>query len=195
MKWFSAFVVREVSCRHIHCRPKVLWLAHKHDPAIVSNIRPFVSVGCPRISLFKAVCQVLITGRHMRPKTKCSVNVNPRASLACLPADFSSRVERAGVHIAGLDADEGHFIQRRKCVRPHSALAVYGYPEVHGKKVDWISHWHEEGYLSFNVRFTDGKNFSILCSPTIVTNVVDFSDVKTGDSVIIREYYKRCDED
>jgi hypothetical protein len=30
------------------------------------------------------------------PKTKCSVNVNPRASLASLPADFSSRVERAG---------------------------------------------------------------------------------------------------
>ena len=69
------------------------------------------------------------------------------------------------------------------------------YPEVHGKKVDWISHWHEEGYLSFNVRFTDGKNFSILCSPTIATNVVDFSDVKTGDSVIIREYYRRRDED
>jgi hypothetical protein len=51
---------------------------------------------------------------------------------------------------------------------------------VHGKKVDWISHWHEEGYLSFNVRFTDGKNFSILCSPTIVTNVVDFSDQDCG---------------
>src|SRR5258708_14007782 len=68
------------------------------------------------------------------------------------------------------------------------------YPEVHGKKVDWISYWHEEGYLSFNVRFTDGKNFSILCSPTIVTNVVDFSDVKTGDSVIIREYYRRRQE-
>src|SRR5258706_9546633 len=68
------------------------------------------------------------------------------------------------------------------------------YPEVHGKKVDWISHWHEEGYLSFNVRFTDGKNFSILCSPTIVTNIVDFSDVKTGDSVIIREYYRRRDD-
>jgi hypothetical protein len=48
------------------------------------------------------------------------------------------------------------------------------YPEVHGKKVDWISHWHEDGYLSFNVRFTDGKNFSILCTSTIVTNVVDF---------------------
>jgi hypothetical protein len=47
----------------------------------------------------------------------------------------------------------------------------------------------EDKYLSFDVQFTDGKNFSILCSPTIVTNVVDFSDVKTGDSVIIREYY------
>ena len=69
------------------------------------------------------------------------------------------------------------------------------YPEVHGKKVDWISHWHEEGYLSFNVRFTDGKNFSILCSPTIVTDSIDFSDMKTGDDVIIREYFRRRDED
>src|SRR6266436_9125214 len=68
------------------------------------------------------------------------------------------------------------------------------YPEVHGKKVDWISHGYEEGYLYFNVRFTDGKNFSILCSPTIVTNVVDFSDIRTGDSVIIREYYRRRDD-
>src|SRR5260221_2005757 len=34
------------------------------------------------------------------------------------------------------------------------------YPEVHGKKVDWISHWHEEGYLSFYIMVTDGKNTS-----------------------------------
>jgi hypothetical protein len=89
----------------------------------------------------------------MRPKTKCSVNVNPRASLACLPADFSSRVERAGVHIAGLDANEGHFIQRRKCVRPHSALAVYGYPvnavtteayerqRLEDRRMDFVAHY------------------------------------------------------
>ena len=68
------------------------------------------------------------------------------------------------------------------------------YPEVHGKKVDWISHGYEEGYLFFNVRFTDAKNFSILCSPTIVTDIVDFSDMKTGDDVIIREYYYRRDD-
>jgi hypothetical protein len=69
------------------------------------------------------------------------------------------------------------------------------YPEVHGRKVDWISHGYEEGYLFFNVRFTDGKTFSILCSMTIATDIVDFSDMKTGDDVIIREYYKRRDED
>jgi actin-related protein len=65
------------------------------------------------------------------------------------------------------------------------------YPEVHGRKVDWISHGYDDGYLFFNVKFTDGKNFSIVCSPTIVTDIVDFSDRKTGDVVIIREYYKR----
>ena len=68
------------------------------------------------------------------------------------------------------------------------------YPEVHGKRVDWISHGYEEGYLYFNVRFTDGKNFSISCSPAIVTDFVDFSDMKTGDDVIIREYYRRRED-
>jgi len=68
------------------------------------------------------------------------------------------------------------------------------YPEVHGKRVDWISHGYEEGYLYFNVRFTDGKNFSISCSPLIVTDFVDFSDMKTGDDVIIREYYRRPED-
>jgi hypothetical protein len=65
------------------------------------------------------------------------------------------------------------------------------YPEVHGKKVDWISHGYEHGHLFFNVRFTDGKNFSVGCSSVNLTDVVDFSDRKTGDEVIIREYYKR----
>ena len=65
------------------------------------------------------------------------------------------------------------------------------YPEVHGKKVDWISHWHEEGLCVFEVRFTDGKNFSVVCHGEIVTDNINLSNVKTGDEVIIREYYKR----
>src|SRR5271155_1120272 len=69
------------------------------------------------------------------------------------------------------------------------------YPEVHGKQVDWISHGYESGHLFFNVQFTDGKNFSIVCSPKILTDIVDFSDRKTGDDIIIREYYKRSKDD
>ena len=65
------------------------------------------------------------------------------------------------------------------------------YPEVHGKKVDWISHWHEDGLCFFDVRFTDGRNFSITCHPIILTDVIDFSDMKTGDQEIIHEYYRR----
>jgi hypothetical protein len=69
------------------------------------------------------------------------------------------------------------------------------YPEVHGKKVDWISQTFEEGLVFFNVRFMDGKNFSITCHPLIVTDTVQFSDMKTGDDVIIREYYQRPEND
>ncbi|MGB9069369.1 MAG: hypothetical protein WCC21_12450 [Candidatus Acidiferrales bacterium] len=68
------------------------------------------------------------------------------------------------------------------------------YPEVHGKKVDWISYWHEEGLSYFNVRFTDGNNFCVSCHAEIFTDTIDFSDMKTGDDVIIREYRKRRGE-
>ena len=57
--------------------------------------------------------------------------------------------------------------------------------------MDWIRTRTKEGLLF--VRFTDGKNFSITCHPVIVTDIVDFSDMKTGDDVIIREYYQRED--
>src|SRR5207245_10228337 len=51
------------------------------------------------------------------------------------------------------------------------------YREVHGKRVDWISHWVEEGILFFTVRFTDGKCFSITYSPCVILDSVDFSDM------------------
>ena len=67
------------------------------------------------------------------------------------------------------------------------------YPEVHGKKVDWISHWHEDGFCFFDVRFTDGKSFWVTCRPVIVTDSIDLSEWKKGDEVILREYYRRRD--
>ena len=97
-----------------------------------------------------------------------------------------------GIPIKPMNAAEHRRLDRR-IKKKHQKLRRR-YPEVHGKKVDRISHWYEEGYLSFNVRFTDGKNFSILCRPTIVTNIVDFSDMKTGNDEIIREYYKRRED-
>ena len=65
------------------------------------------------------------------------------------------------------------------------------YREVHGKKVDWISHWIEEGILFFTVRFTDGKCFSVAHTPCFILDTVNFSDMSTGDEVILKEYCRR----
>jgi len=67
------------------------------------------------------------------------------------------------------------------------------YREVHGKRVDWISHRIEEGILFFSVRFTDGKCFSVTYSSLAVLDTVDFSDMSTGDIVILKNYYERKD--
>ncbi len=68
------------------------------------------------------------------------------------------------------------------------------YPEIRGKVVDWASHYVEEGSLYVNIRFKDKTEFSISFSPEIVTDTVDLSDMKTGDTEIIREYYRRRDD-
>lgn len=65
------------------------------------------------------------------------------------------------------------------------------YPEVRGKRVDWIDHRFEEGWLYVGVRFMDGTYFSLQFSPLIETEGVEFSDMSSGDDVILREYYRR----
>jgi hypothetical protein len=44
-------------------------------------------------------------------------------------------------------------------------------------------------------KLTDGKNFSILCCPALVTDITGFSDMKTGDDIIIRDPARTCDSD
>ena len=68
------------------------------------------------------------------------------------------------------------------------------FKEIRGKRVDWIDHNYEEGRLYIGIRFMDKTYFSLQFSTRIVTDGIDFSDVKTGDSKIIREYYRRRDE-
>ena len=92
------------------------------------------------------------------------------------------------IPVAPINAGEHRRLDRQ--IKNTQEILRKKYPEVHGKEVDWISHGYENGYLFFNVRFMDGKNFAIVCSSTIVTDIVDFSDMTTGDAVIIREYYK-----
>lgn len=67
------------------------------------------------------------------------------------------------------------------------------FKEIRGKRVDWIDHNYEEGRLYIGIRFTDKTYFSLQFSTRIVTDGIDFADVKTGDSKIIREYYRRRD--
>jgi hypothetical protein len=97
-----------------------------------------------------------------------------------------------GTPITPISAVERKRLDNR--IKKHHDKLRRRYPEVHGKKVDWISHWYEEGLCYFNVRFTDGVNFAVSCHPEIVTDTVELSDMKTGDDVIIRKYRQRRGE-
>ena len=101
-------------------------------------------------------------------------------------------VQVAEMAVTPISAAEHRRLDRR-IKKKHEKLRRR-YREVHGKKVDWISHWHEEGLCFFDVRFTDGKNFSVTCHPVMVTDDISFSDVKTGDAAILREYYRRRED-
>lgn len=64
------------------------------------------------------------------------------------------------------------------------------YPEVRGKIVDYVTHFVANGTVYFSVWFKDKTAFSVRygCDLSIVG--ADFSDWKTGDDRILREYIK-----
>jgi hypothetical protein len=67
------------------------------------------------------------------------------------------------------------------------------YKAIHGKKVDFIKHWLEENILFISIRFLDGTNFSIQYEPTVELVGVEYSDMSSGDDVILKQYYRRQD--
>jgi hypothetical protein len=67
------------------------------------------------------------------------------------------------------------------------------YKAIHGKKVDFIKHWLEENILFISIRFMDGTNFSIQYEPTVELVGVEYSDMSSGDDVILKQYYRRQD--
>ena len=65
------------------------------------------------------------------------------------------------------------------------------YKAIHGKKVDFIKHSFEENILFISIRFMDGTNFSIQYEPTVELVGVEYSDMSSGDDVILKQYYRR----
>src|ERR1700676_2775506 len=65
------------------------------------------------------------------------------------------------------------------------------YKAIHGRKVDFIKHWLEEDILFISIRFLDGTNFSIQYEPTVELVGVEYSDMSSGDDVILKQYYRR----
>jgi hypothetical protein len=66
--------------------------------------------------------------------------------------------------------------------------------EIHGKRVDWVTHSFGDGSLYVSIRFMDKTEFSFQFSPKILTDSIDLSDMSTGNFKMVREYYKRADE-
>lgn len=51
----------------------------------------------------------------------------------------------------------------------------------------------EENILFVSIRFLDGTKFSIQYEPTVELLGVDYSDMSSGDDVILKEYFRRRD--
>jgi len=103
------------------------------------------------------------------------------------------KIARVGnIEVHRVTAAEHRAIDRK--IKKRYARLRKRYKEIRGKRIDWIQHTYEEGYLYVGVRFMDGTYFSLDFSPQIVTNEILLSDMSTGDEEIIRTYYRRRDD-
>ena len=108
-----------------------LTVAHEGQAAVVGDVQPLVSVGGPRVGAFQAFDEVPVARRGRRPEAERAVDVKPRVVLARETGDLAERIERAGIHVPCLRADDERTarlgsqpIPQR--VRQHAALAVGG---------------------------------------------------------------------
>src|SRR5215472_19221619 len=99
--------------------------------------------------------------------------------------DPSSRPRSAPVSTTPYTAKELRKIARR--IEKRQEKLRRRYKEIHGKRVDWIDHFVEEGWLYVEVRFVDGRNFSLRFSPQIVTEGIELTDRRTGDDAPLKE--------
>lgn len=78
----------------------------------------------------------------------------------------------------------------RKLMKKRLALRRKRYPEVRGKLVDYVTHFVDNGTVFFTVWFKDKTAFSLRYGCDLFIVGADFSDWKTGDDHIIRQYMR-----
>src|SRR5258707_13876445 len=91
--------------------------------------------------------------------------------------------------------------ERKKLDRFHEqrkAKLRKKYPEIHGKKLDYVTHSFEDtdggGWLYINLYLTDGMNFSMdfsMNNTAIVPRCIHYGDISKEDNENIRTYYYR----
>jgi hypothetical protein len=64
------------------------------------------------------------------------------------------------------------------------------YPELRGKVVDYITHSVDNGTVYFTVWFKDKTAFSLRYGCDLFIVGADYSDWKTGDDHVLRQYMK-----
>ncbi len=104
-------------------------VAHEDDAGVVRHVQPFVGIGRPRISTVVAAREVTQPWAGGCPQPERPVDVKPDVGMLADDRDDTfDRVERAGVHLAELGADDrrlGSPLQGvSQGVRVHAALVV-----------------------------------------------------------------------
>ena len=104
----------------------------EHDPAVVRHVQELVTICGPAVRALGAVDEVREPRARSRPEPEGAVDVQPGAGGLGRVGDLAERVERSGVHLARLRADDRRAVVARERlaerVRAHPALVVGGDP-------------------------------------------------------------------
>ena len=68
-----------------------------------------------------------ISRRGRRPEAECAVDVDPRPFFARASADLRGRIERTGVDVPCLEANDRPVVEDRQRVDPHPTLSINRY--------------------------------------------------------------------
>ena len=107
-------------------------IADEGQAAVIRNIEPLVGVGGPGIGIGHSRHQVGMTRAGRGPQSERSVHVDPGACRMRAAADLRHRIERPGIHVAGLHAHDARSAPtpeaRRQACAPRR-------PPVHARHV------------------------------------------------------------